>query len=267
MSADGSVEVQVSAEGADAAADDLAEASETGVSGGQGAGGLSSNLRGGIIGGALVSALGPLLDVLNPILDVLKAFLAPLAAVVLRLFAPVLRFLLSQVLPLWMEAMTFLLDNIGALRGILMFMAAAATILSLIASGIGFLLIPLAAIAAAIVFWEDIKRFVRDIAGDLRNVPGMIWSKFKSGWSWLSNGAWNIAKDVWSFVSRLPSQIGQEIAQRVPGIPSGEDVTDTTGDLIEGGNRFVEKETSVNIVGGLEAFIDRIERSSNIDLP
>lgn len=263
MSADGSVEIQVSADGAEGAADDLADASETGVTGGGGEGGLSQNLRGGIIGGALVSALGPLLDVLNPILDLLKAFLAPLAVMLLRLFQPVLRQFL-KLLPGWFDFVRTATDVLVAVDKWLR----NNDLDDFIGLMFGFFR------DLGQRFWESVGRLLpsldtlkRDITSELANIPSAIWSLFSDGWDWLSDGAWNIAKDVWSFVSRLPQKIGEEIAQRVPGVPSGEDVVDTGTDLVEDFERRFGGQTTINFSGGLEAFVEQVEENPSIDLP
>lgn len=106
MSANGEIEIAVTAEGAEDAAAELANAGGGGEGGGGGlggggGGGLRTAVTGGLVGGLLSEALGPLLEVLQPMLDILSAFLAPVAAMLLRLLSPVLRTMI-QLLPAWM---------------------------------------------------------------------------------------------------------------------------------------------------------------------
>lgn len=220
MSANGEIEIAVTADGAEDAAGELAQGGDvTGGGGdgeGQGGGGLADAITGGIVGGLLSQLLGPLLDVLSPMLEILNAFLAPLAAFLLRLFSPVLRMLID-LLPAWMEFMRIANGGIPALQRLLASLPRRA--------------------------WNFIKA-----------LPGMIWSAIKSGASWLANGATKIGAAVWSAIEsgaawfangatklssmikdklsgllnniktailNLPSKIGNVIADKVPGIGGG----------------------------------------------
>lgn len=105
MSADGEIEVAVRAEGVDEAAADLGDVGGDGADAGttaaapegDGGGGVSEAITGGIVGGLVSQLLGPLLEVLDPVLDILSAFLVPVAALLLRLLSPVLRFLVQRL--------------------------------------------------------------------------------------------------------------------------------------------------------------------------
>ena len=113
----GNITVSVESEGAEQAAEDAEAAGEaaegdqalptTGGGGSGDDGGLSQSLRGGIVGGLLSQAIGPLLEVLDPILQILEAFLAPVAVMLLRVLQPILR-LLVRILPFWLSYMEFI---------------------------------------------------------------------------------------------------------------------------------------------------------------
>jgi hypothetical protein len=103
MSADGEINVAVRAEGADDAADELAQ--RGGGDGGGGGGGLTGALRGAGVLAILASVLdllGPVGDFLDAIFNILKAFLAPIGLIIFRLLSPVLRLLVS-LLPAWFD--------------------------------------------------------------------------------------------------------------------------------------------------------------------
>jgi len=116
MSADGNVEIAVRAEGADDAAEELAQGADA-QGGGKGRGGLAASITGGIVGGLLAQGLGPILDLLDPILKILQAFLAPVAALLMRALAPVLREII-KLLPQWNA---FVSDAPGLLGDIVSF--------------------------------------------------------------------------------------------------------------------------------------------------
>ena len=103
--ADGEIEVNVSADGVDEAAEEftgeMGEGSMTGGDGDDGSG-LGDAIGGGIVGGLVASLLGPLLDTLTPLTQIAQAFLAPVSAMLLRLLTPVLRSLI-QLLPVWLD--------------------------------------------------------------------------------------------------------------------------------------------------------------------
>jgi len=270
MSADGEVEVQVNAEGVDDAAGEIADSGGVGGGGGPGPGGggsLRGSLKGGLLGGALVAALGPLIDILEPIQGVLEAFLAPVAVMLLRLFAPVLRFLLTKALPVWMEYMPLIGDVVKGVLAlsslVLLPLLATVAIVALAVQGIR---------TAAEGLWNWAT------GGAASDIGASVWAAISSGASWLANGAFNIASYVWSFVSRLPGQIweemrqlpdliGQSIAERLPNVPDSGDVTEAGQDLLDRGRDFVEGGTNVVLNGGLGSFVDRVEETSDIDIP
>jgi hypothetical protein len=297
MSADGEIEVAVMAEGADDAAADVAEGSQAqaGGPGGGGGDGLAQSLRGGIIGGLIASAFGPVLEVLDPMLEILEAFVAPVMAFLLRLLQPALRFLI-ELLPLWIGFIDFVNDNIGKIRaGILM------------ATGLlGWLLI----IAGNLGIVEEVLRGkLGDIATFVAELPGKIWDALSGGAAWLASSASDLAETfgsaiwdafsslpndivtaltesvswltdsmggiattigagVWAFMLDLPAMIGRELAQRVPDIfnPLGGDDSGDGG-VVEQAGEFIEGSTQINISGGLDQFIERVERESGVDIP
>lgn len=176
MSANGDIEIAVTAEGADDAAAELAEGGEAegggmaAAAGGGGGGGLRGNLRAGAIAGALLSVIGPLLDILNPIMKILQAFLAPLSIMLMRLLSPVLRVLI-RLLPAWFAFMEWVNDGI-----------------------------------AGILSWfeelgANTREFINTLATGLSNLPGQIWTAIKSGASWLTNGAFAIGEAVWTMIA------------------------------------------------------------------
>jgi len=149
---------------------------------------LRQAIRGGIIGGILSQALGPLLDILSPMLQVLQAFLAPVAAMLLRLFAPVLRFFL-RLLPAWIG---FVNDVPDLVRD-------------------------------AIAFIRSLPGRIWDF---LSSLPRQIWQEISAGASWLADGAANIATGVWGkfrdgidwLTGDLPSMIASKLAEKITGV-------------------------------------------------
>jgi len=165
--ADGEIKVDVNAEGVEEASGELAEGvpDPEGGGGGGGGTGLSQTLRGGIIGGLLVSALGPLLDIVDPILKILQAFVAPLAVVLLRLIQPVL-VLLLKALPYLFDIAGYVLDLIDRIGPIAASIFAAAQ--DIISRLIGYLENPPTAsdIATAIVSALSGNRIFGGSGGD-----------------------------------------------------------------------------------------------------
>lgn len=238
MSTDGDIEISVRAEGAEDAAGDLAE--QGGGGGGDGGSLASRAGRAGTIGLILASLLGPLLNLLDPMLKILQAALAPLAVMLLRLLQPVLRFLI-QLLPAWMSFIDDLPDLV-----------------------------------------DDVITFIqslpRRIWAFLSSLPGMIWRAFKTGASWLAEGASNIGTEVWNaiktkfndlvrFVKTLPTKLGQRIASVVPGVDlNGDDggVGSAAAGLAT--NENVRQGTRVILRGGVESFVESVERETGVDL-
>jgi len=258
MSADGEIEVAVKAEGADDAADELAEGAEAAPTpgGGEGGGGLRQSLRGGVIGGLLASLAGPILDVLEPISDLLNAFLAPVAIMLLRLFQPILRELI-QFLPQWIswvDKTGSLLEHLGALGKI-------ATAVLAVVSPIGFMVALLRALGV------DVKALASDIWNFVSRLPEQIWNFV----SQLPGQIWNFMQrlpgQIWNFMQRLPGLIGEQIASKLPSIPGGDGVTsqvqEFAGDALGGGGGGG---TNISIGGGLAPFINQVEASNDVDL-
>jgi hypothetical protein len=190
MSADGNINIAVKAEGTDEAADALGERElaaapdapggdgETGLGGGKGSMGKLLGLV-----GALVGILGPLLPFIEGILSVLTAFLAPIGLVIIRLLMPVLRFLLKN-LPAWTSLFERVRDNMDIV-------GAAILLATGLLGGIVLLLLNLDRIMAAA------RSVLDDVNKRLNGLPAEIWSKIRSGASWLTSGAANIGKAVW----------------------------------------------------------------------
>jgi len=200
MSADGSIEVAVRAEGTDEAAAELADADADGVPGGGGDGdggdgGLAQSIRGGIIGGLVSQVLGPLLNVLSPMLNILSAFLAPVAALLLRLFAPVLRFFL-RLLPAWIA---FVNDVPGLVSDAIDFIQSLPGRIWDFMSSLPRLI------------WQKFKNGINWLTDDL---PQLIWEKFKDGIDWLTD----------DLPSQIATKLGEKITSVVPNVvPTGED--------------------------------------------
>jgi hypothetical protein len=233
MSADGEIEVQVTAEGTDEAAQELADGDGGGgvpqPGGGGGGGGRGGGLRGALKGGIFLAALkiiigllGPLSDFLGAIFKVLQAFLAPIALIIVRLLTPFLRFFI-RLLPMWMDFITSVMPAVENAAGMLNW-------------GLNFI--------------ADVLTGTRDI---LSNTKRSID---------------NLPSNIWSFINRLPSMIGEQIGRDVPTFQqAGDGVRETVTDFAEDANQEVEQRTGINIMGGLGAFVERVERESNIDLP
>lgn len=225
----GEINIEVKSEGTDAAAQDAQEGARGGGGGGGGDGTLGTAIRGGIVGGLLSQALGPLVDILDPILKILQAFLAPVAVLLMRLLTPVLRFLI-KLLPAWFRFM----EKVGPILALL-------------------------AVVPAILW-----RLIRDFGTWLMALPGKIWGKMKTWAGKVSNFLRTLPKRIWNFMTRLPSMIGNTIASNVPGVQSTQDTIDRGKTVVEGGFSG-DPETSVNIFGGLEQFISQITRDGRID--
>jgi hypothetical protein len=288
MSADGNIEIAVTAEGTDEAAQELAEGDgggggggmAPGGGGGDGPGGLRGALRGGIIGGLLSQLLGPLLDILTPILDVLKAFLAPLAVFLLRMFQPVLRELI-KLLPAWFDFMDTALDGVGRLEAIgqdlvRSVLSLPGDIWSAILGGATWLANGAAAIGSAV--WSAVSSGAAWMANGAASIGRKVWD-FMSGWaSRLASAIGDLPGDIWDFMKDLPGDIADALKSVIPGNATG-GVVPSPGlsfvaedgpeaiiplDKLEG---MMEQggggSTAVNITGGLSSFVENIERNPN----
>jgi len=232
MSADGEITVEVSAEGIDEAAEDMSTDDDggsisTGSDGSKSSNrGLSKSIRGGIIGGLLAVGLGGVLDILSPILEILDAFLAPLAAVILRGLQPVLDYLLTRVLPKWLE----FLDEYGpeiqeAMRLLRSPLELTTTLLDVLVNAIKTGLEKLQ---------QGIQAQLQASIRELQQLPG----KLKAG-----------------IMEALPSAPSLSLGGDGGGSGGG-----SGGD--DGGSIG---QTIVKITGGLPTFIDEIERSQRTD--
>lgn len=231
MSADGEIEVQVTAEGTDDAAEELADGDGGGVPGGGGGGGgdgdgLMARLGsiGRILGviAALLASLGPLLKFIEGVFNVLSAFLAPIALIIVRLLSPFLRFFI-RLLPAWFDFITTVMPLVEMLTNIL------------------------------------------DVG--LQNLASLILTLRQAQLNAVSKLD-SLPSDIWSFINRLPQMIGEQLGRDVPTFSSA---ADTGQGLVEEGlqrgNETIRETTGINIMGGLGAFVERVERESNIDLP
>lgn len=199
--ADGEIEIAVRAEGVDDAAAELGEADGDGRGGpprGDGGGdGLRQAFRGGLIGGLLSQAIGPLLDTLDPILKILQAFLAPLATLLLRLLSPVLRFLI-QLLPAWM----WFIDNLpGLIQGVIDWVMA-------------------------------LPGRVWDFMADL---PGMIWTAIEAGAGWIADGAVAIGEQVWEYTEQGFEMLVGWLEDILNSLPGFSEQAETVEDLPQTG--------------------------------
>ncbi len=231
MSADGEITVEVSAEGTDEAAEQLAGDGETDTptpGGGDDDGGLSQSLRRGGIVGAVASLLSGILDVLSPMLEILDAFIAPIAAVILRILQPVLDLVLTRLLPLWLsfiedfgpkitEAMHFLMKPYGLMI----------TILDMILSAIKDKIQDLK---------EGIRTKIQDSIRALKQLPGKLKTRIMEA---LPNVS-------------LPGTGG--------GGGDGGGPVDTAVGAAQGAGQ-----TIINIAGGVPAYIDEVTRSRRTD--
>ena len=297
MSANGEIEIAVTAEGADQAAQDLADGGDGGdgppLGGGGGGGdggggGLRGNLKAGAIAGVLMSLLGPLLDVLNPIMKILQAFLAPLATFLMRLFQPVLQVLLTKVLPMWLSFMRI------ANRGI-------PNLISLLTSVPGRIWDFVSALPGQI--WSAIKGGASWLANGAVAIGSAVWDAVSAGAAWIANGAtaigkavWDFTKstvmdifntltslpgDIWDFMKKLPGQIASQLKDVIPGAATGGIATAPTLSFVaeDGPEAIIPLDkleqmmgqqggggTSVSISGGLAPFVQEVERSSQVDL-
>jgi len=228
MSADGEITVEVSAKGVDEAAEDMSTDDDGGSisTGSSGNRGLSKSIRGGIIGGLLAVGLGGVLDILSPILEILDAFLAPLAAVILRGLQPVLDYLITRVLPKWLE----FLDEYGpeiqeAMRLLRNPLELVTTLLDVLVNAIKTGLEKLQ---------QGLEAQLQASIRELQQLPG----KLKAG-----------------IMEALPSAPSLSLGGDGGGSGGG-----SGGD--DGGSIG---QTIVNISGGLPTFIDEIERSQRTD--
>lgn len=279
MSADGEVEVKVSSDGADEAAEDLSDASATGVGGGGGgamAGGGQQDLLGrSLKGGALLAGvkiiaelLGPITDYISGVLEVLQAFLAPLSLVIVRLLSPFLQFMVTRVLPAWLSFMDGVMplveDAANFISGVLDWVAVVAARIPQLPGLIW---------ALTKQGYQWIVSKAQGIIDSLAGLAGDIWTQTKQGFDnivtkvqsligWVSS----LPRMIWSYVQDLPSLIGSAIAERVPSIPDNpvDTATDAAGDagrnIIERGQRTV-----VQLQGGLDQFITNVQRSTDYD--
>jgi hypothetical protein len=254
MSADGEIEVKVSADGADQAAEDLSDASEAGVGGGAGGDDEGGLLGRGLRGGAIISAILALLDVLAPlapVLEVIKALLSPITLILARLLQPFLRFMVTRVLP--------------ALMG---FMGDVMPIIDRVAK----LMDQFSAIVRD--FWAGVIRW-------LAQLPMKVWNLLQRGFSWIETQL-GVAADylrtlprrIWEFMQQLPRMIGNVISSRIPDVPTTPSgIVDTTVDTVTGGGGGGGGgdggigQTIINFSGGLGAFVEQVQRDNNITLP
>lgn len=263
--ANGEVEVQVRAEGVDDASKELAEGEGGGVpdAGAGGGGGQEGGLAGALKGGIFLAALKLILDLLpglteglDAIFSIIKAFLAPVGMMLIRLLQPFLRIYMNRALPLWLSFMSDMMPLVGSLADDIY---AALTWLVDIRDEI---------IAIAPAIWSSIKSGASWFSNGATAIGSAVWSAISGGASWLATGATSIATSIWTRIKQLPSMIGREIASRLPSVPSGGDIGDQAGDAVEGGGEWIEDNTGVNInfSGGLDAFIEQVEQSSDVDL-
>lgn len=278
MSADGNINIQVAAEGVDDAADDLGDTAlggdgDGGDGDGDGGGGLGTAIRGGLLGGVLASALGPLLDVLSPMLKVLQAFLAPVATMLLRLLSPVLRFFI-RLLPAWMNFIDALPSSVSELK-----------------TAIGKL-------PGAI--WNFMQRLPGLIWSFVKGLPGLIWDAVQwaqrignevwrfisAGADWIKEGAVNIAEEL-SKVLGGAAEEAEEAGRRsfIPplapdprrfpgvGVLAAGSAAGTVGtasqnlDEVTDAIRNNTPETRIQFEGGLATFVENAERDVNLDFP
>jgi hypothetical protein len=241
MSTDGDIEISVRAEGAEDAAGDLAEQGGGGGGDGGGPGGLAGRAgRSGTLGFVLGALLGPILNILEPILGILQAFLAPVALILLRVFQPVLR-LLVRILPIWLSFMSDVYDAIDLIMNIQR--------------------------RAQELLWEIVS-----------TLAARIWRAISNGASWLADGASNIGTEVWNaiktkfndlvrFVKTLPAKLGRKIASVVPGVEFNDD-DGGAGSAAAGlaTNENVRQGTKVILRGGIESFVEGVERETGVDV-
>lgn len=231
MSADGEIDIAVRAEGADDAAEELSQGVESEGGGGNprtgggGGDGLTTAIKGGIVGGFIAQGTKPLLDVLDPILKILQAFLAPVALMLMRLLNPVLRQLI-QLLPAWFDFMARVdkfinnaVRNIEELPGRIWALTKALAVLTWRAfkNGAGWLAKGAANIG--LETWFAFKSWADGIRSDVASIPFMIWAFIKSGAAWITNGASEIATQTWEafkggvnwLTDDLPADISGEL--------------------------------------------------------
>lgn len=289
MSADGEIEIQVEATGAEGAAEDLAEASETDVTGGATRtdvgqpqatgmgvgdraerGGFRGSLRAGALAGILTEALGPLLDILSPIFDILNAFLAPVAALVLRLLQPVLR-LFIKLLPAWFAFVRTAGNVLTGLQDLL---------LSLPRRLWQFLQ------RLPGLIWQAFLGGADWLADGAASIGNATWQAIKSGASWLADGAASIGSAIWNQATRtlgdlytaltsLPQSIGQVIQ---------DELNRLTGEVGGGGGGPVDprdvpglrqsffagretREFAIELESDISQTVENIEQSTNVDFP
>jgi phage-related protein len=245
MSANGEIELAVSAEGVDDAAAELGGGGGGGGGGpGGGGGGLRGNLRAGAIAGLLLSALGPILDVLSPMLSILEAFLAPVSAMLLRLLQPVLRVLFSQVLPAWLSFMSnvngavenlSVLSKVATLIGTLVAGLAGAKVGAVVGAIIGGFIgsvVPGAGTAIGAAVGAKVGTIVGGAVGAItggvslavvvswleRNwdrigsLAGDIWGRFVSGAGWLTSAPASLAGAIWQLFKPGVNNVIDEVA-------------------------------------------------------
>jgi hypothetical protein len=248
MSADGEVEVSVRAEGVDQAAgemggetlaqtgDGAAAAGPPGGGGGRGGAGRFGKLLTRIA--TLLAFLGPILKVLGVASNILESFVAPLAIVLLRLLQPALR-LLIQVLPVWFDIVTFIGDVLKAIQRINI--AIIVGILRLVRQGV----------------LSVVNAIPDDLKSAITSLPGDIWDQFDG----LANdigtqvaGALNLGGGGDAEVGDLTPE------QQLEGAEAAQDVSQALG-RVPG-----LSPVSIAISGGLDAFIERIERDPNKDI-
>lgn len=232
MAADGEVEIAVRAEGADEAADEFAEGAETDTGGGGGAdaAGIGKSLK------SIVKLLGVITAVtkaLEPLLEFVEAIFELNAA----FWAPVATMLLRlfrPVLRFWLKILPVWYD----------FLNNAGPRLDAIAEWIRG--IP-----------GRIRTFLRASAASIREKVSEVVEKLTS-----------LPRRIWELIKDLPRMIAERISGALPGTSDiGGAVGDTGRGAVERGVEFAEDKTNINISGGLETFVDRVEKESGLSFP
>lgn len=286
MSTNGDIEIAVKAEGADDAADELGG---EGV-GGEGATGqgedvqaqvdtdkLSNSIKGGIIGGLIAGALGPVLDTLDPILKVLRAFLAPVSVMLLRLLAPFLRFAVRQ-LPGWFRFTQQVFASVGAkltfLQGL--FSDAKDFLGDILGHTIGLVTgvnrLQTRAVGRLSSIRDTLLSLPEDIWALMAGLPMMTWQQFSDDITSLTSDISNLPGDIGAFITDLPADIGNAIARRLPGgeVINGGDGGENGlfGQAAGAARETAERgrDTIINLTGGLDSFVDEAASSTDVDL-
>lgn len=256
----GEINVSVQSEGVDEASDDISDVEGGGEGGGGvavgGGRGQQGGLKGALKGGIFLAALKLILDLfpglmeyISGIFNIAKAFIAPLSIMMIRLMQPVLRFLI-RILPLWYA---FLSDPSGVIKQGVMDLWNSITKLP------GQIWSFVSALPGKI--WSKMKSWASAVDEALGGIPGDIWEYLKG----LPGDIWDYMKDlpgdIWDYVKQLPGKI----AQYIPGA----NVSDAKETVSDGADTVRETagQTVVNLQGGLDSFVSRVERGSDVDWP